>query len=130
MQNASHVVLNQIRILSSPPTNGRSFLVLDVYGRGAHTPSGEAWKQTIYDGLADLHLGPEHLNVAYVDFSNIWDAVLNNGAEGYESFGFVSTDACTDCTEDCNQYGWCTDPDHYFSWFGGYVRIILLADRR
>ena len=85
------------------------------------TPSGEAWKQTIYDGLADFHLGPEHLKFAYVDFSNIWDAVLDNGVEGYESFGFVSTDACTDCTEDCNQYGWCTDPDHYFSWFGGYV---------
>ncbi len=120
MQNASHVVLDQIEILSNPPTNGRSFLVLDVYGRGTHTPSGEAWKQTIYDGLADFHLGPKQLNVAYVDFSTIWDGALD-GVPGYEAFGYVSSDACTSCSEDCNEYGWCKDPDHYFQWFGGCV---------
>ncbi|KAF9034450.1 carbohydrate esterase family 16 protein [Hymenopellis radicata] len=119
MQNASHVVLDQIEILSNPPTNGRSFLVLDVYGRGTHTASGEAWKQTIYDGLADFHLGPKQLNVAYVDFSTIWDAVFDE-VMGYVPFGYVSSDACTSCSEDCNEYGWCHDPDHYFQWFGGH----------
>lgn len=117
MQNASRVVLDQIKILAGPPTNGRSFIVLDVYGRGAHTSSGEAWKQTIFDGLSALH-DEQGLKVAYVDFSTIWDAVLN-GSPGYEAFGFVSTNACADCTADCDQWGWCKDPDHYFSWFGG-----------
>ncbi|KIY65178.1 carbohydrate esterase family 16 protein [Cylindrobasidium torrendii FP15055 ss-10] len=118
LQNASRVVLDKIDLLSGAPTNGRSFLVLDVYGRGQHTPEGEGWKQTIYDGLAERH-AQTGLSVAFVDFATIWDAVLDV-PDGYRKFGYVSTAACAnDCT-DCNEYGWCKDPDHWFSWFGGH----------
>ena len=45
LPQAAQVVINQIKILSSPPTNGISFLVTDVYGRGTHTAAGDAYVQ-------------------------------------------------------------------------------------
>ena len=45
LPEAAQVVINQIKILSSPPTNGRFFLVTDVYGRGTHTVAGDAYVQ-------------------------------------------------------------------------------------
>ncbi|KAK0461141.1 carbohydrate esterase family 16 protein [Desarmillaria tabescens] len=119
MQEAAQVLLDQIKILSSAPTNGRSFMVLDVYGRGTHTPSGEAFKQTIYNGLSDFHIGSDKLNVAYVDFSRIWDGVLGT-TPGYEAFGYTSTNDCVDCSENCDANGWCLDPAHYFYWISGH----------
>ncbi|THU91551.1 hypothetical protein K435DRAFT_673863 [Dendrothele bispora CBS 962.96] len=122
MPAAAQVILDQISILSSPPTNGKSFLVLDVYGRGITAPQGEAFKQQIYDGLSAFHSGNttsgKPLNVAYVDFEAIWNGVLN-GNPGYQAFGYTSPDQCTSCTEDCNQYGWCKDGEHHFYWIDG-----------
>ncbi|KAL1691942.1 hypothetical protein GGG16DRAFT_102132 [Schizophyllum commune] len=118
MQEAANVLLNQLHILASAPTSARNFLVADVYGRGVHTASGEAFKQTIYDGLAAMH-GENGTSVAYVDFSAIWDGVLGSDP-GYAAFGYTSTDACTECTTDCDQYGWCKDWAHWFYWIGGH----------
>lgn len=112
MQAAAQALLNQIEILASPPTNARSFLVLDDYGRGVHAPSGDAYKQTVFSGLYDLHTRTNgtKLDVSYVDFATIWDGVL--GADpGFAAFGYVSTDSCNQCS----------DPDHYFYWISGYV---------
>ncbi|KAK0226048.1 hypothetical protein IW262DRAFT_1359418 [Armillaria fumosa] len=119
LQEAAQVLLAQIKILSSAPTNGRSFMVLDVYGRGTHTPSGEAFKQTIYNGLSDFHTGSDKLNVAYVDFSRIWDGVLG-ATPGYQAFGYTSTNDCVDCSGNCDANGWCLDPAHYFYWISGH----------
>ncbi|RDX52290.1 hypothetical protein OH76DRAFT_1416827 [Lentinus brumalis] len=47
----------KIRRLADAPTNARSFLVTDVYGRGTHTAAGDAFVQTVFPGLHDLHLG-------------------------------------------------------------------------
>ncbi|KAI0314311.1 hypothetical protein OF83DRAFT_1064051 [Amylostereum chailletii] len=119
LPEAAQDLLNQIKILASPPTNGRSFLVTDVYGRGTHTPTGEAWKQDVFSGLSALHLGtdvPARLNVAYGDFSHIWDGVLD-GPPGYEAFGYTSTDSCVQGgTIDPE----CDDPEHYFYWIPGH----------
>ncbi|KAI0634479.1 hypothetical protein C8Q77DRAFT_1055451 [Trametes polyzona] len=129
LQAAAHVILDQIRILASPPTNARSFLIADVYGRGTHTPEGDAFVQTVFDGLHALRTnesiacggvgGP--LNFAFAEFSRIWDGVLGPDP-GYEAFGYVSTDACivncslTECTTD----GMCDDPEHYFYYISGH----------
>ncbi|KAL1739257.1 hypothetical protein HDZ31DRAFT_49672 [Schizophyllum fasciatum] len=119
MQEAAGVLLEQISILASKPTSARNFLVADVYGRGVHTASGEAYKQTVYDGLAKMHQD-EGTAVAYVDFSAIWDGECVLGSNpGYAAFGYTSTDACTECTSNCDQYGWCQDWAHYFYWIGG-----------
>jgi hypothetical protein len=48
LPEAAQVIINQIKILSSPPTNGRNFLVTDVYGRGVHTPDGDAYVQRFF----------------------------------------------------------------------------------
>lgn len=121
MQAAAQVLLEQIKILSSPPTNARSFMVLDVYGRGTTAPSGEAFKQTIFSGLSDFHTATNStkLNVSYVDFATIWDGVLGPDP-GFAAFGYKSTDACTACTSGCSSTGWCLDPEHYFYWISGH----------
>ncbi|KIY44711.1 carbohydrate esterase family 16 protein [Fistulina hepatica ATCC 64428] len=120
MVAAAHVLVEQIQILASPPTNGRSFLVLDDYGRGNHTADGEAFKQTIFSALYDFHQNETlQLNVSFLSFDVIWDGVLYY-PPGYRAFGYTSTAACTECTENCDEYGWCTDPDHYFYWIGGH----------
>ncbi|KAI0752437.1 hypothetical protein C8Q80DRAFT_1145938 [Daedaleopsis nitida] len=144
LQAAAQVILSQIRILASAPTNGRSFLVTDVYGRGTHTAAGDAFVQTIFSGLHDLHLGKNStghdepagagpkLNVAFAAFSRIWDGVL--GADpGFEVFGYVSTDACiTDCSSaPCQTDGMCDDPDHFFQYIPGHPSkegMRLMAD--
>ena len=130
LQAAAQVILSQLRLLASPPTNARSFLLADVYGLGTPTSAGDAMVQTVFSGLHDLHRGinstgqgegldgkppgPE-LNVAFVEFSRIWDGVLGPDP-GYAAFGYVSTDACiVDCSiVFCSTDGMCDDPEHYF----------------
>jgi len=126
MQAAAQDLLGQIELLASPPTNARNFLVLDVYGRGTTAPSGEAYKQTVYAGLSNFHdrvlgLGGSKLNFAYIDFSTIWNGVLGPDP-GFQAFGYVSTDSCTQCTAEngCSTIGECSDPDHYFYWIPGH----------
>ncbi|KAI0703906.1 hypothetical protein C8T65DRAFT_654606 [Cerioporus squamosus] len=133
LQAAAQVILTQIRRLADAPTNARSFLVTDVYGRGTHTPAGDAFVQTVFSGLHDLHLGINStghgeaagegpaLKVAFAEFSRIWDGVL--GADpGFEAFGYVSTDACiTDCSDVfCSTEGMCDDPEHFFQYIPGH----------
>ena len=112
-------LLNQIRILASPPTNARNILVTDVYGRGTHTPSGEAWKQSIFDGLSAFNSGTNGtppLNVAFGDFSRIWDGVLGT-VPGYAAFGYTSSGSCLPFTNTTE--GECDDPKHTFYWLHG-----------
>ncbi|KAL7284835.1 hypothetical protein ACG7TL_002148 [Trametes sanguinea] len=126
LQAAAQVILNQTSILASPPTNARNFLITDVYGRGTHTPEGDAMVQTIFSGLAELRANASAssnttLNFAFAEFARIWDGVLD-GNPGYEAFGYVSTDACiVDCTDtECTTDGMCDDPDHYFYYIPGH----------
>ncbi|TFK82714.1 carbohydrate esterase family 16 protein [Polyporus arcularius HHB13444] len=131
LQAAAQVILAQIRRLADTPTNARSFLVTDVYGRGTHTPAGDAFVQTVFSGLHELHLGINstghgegagpRLQVAFAAFSRIWDGVL--GADpGFAAFGYVSTDACiTDCSDVfCSTEGMCDDPEHFFQYIPGH----------
>jgi len=131
MVAAARTLLKQISILASPPTNGRYFLVLDDYGRGTTAPQGERFKQTIFNGLNQFHLGfdptsntsakveIEPLNVAYVDFFTLWNGVLGSDP-GYQVFGYTNTGWCVNCTwEGCSTNGMCDDPETYFEWIPG-----------
>lgn len=93
LPQAAQVVLDQITLLASPPTNARSFLVTDDYGRGTHNPNGDAYKTKIFQGLAELHSKLPHLQVAFVDFAPLWDAVLGS-TPGYKAFGYASSGYC------------------------------------
>ena len=118
LQAAAQVILAQIRTLADAPTHARSFLVADVYGRGTHTATGEAWKQAVFDGLSAFANGtgvPAPLNVAYADFSRIWDGVLD-GPPGYAAFGYTNTSSCVNGR---TLEGECDDPEHYFYWIPG-----------
>lgn len=114
---AAQVVLDQINLLAGPPTNARSFLVTDSYGRGSHEAAGDAFKKKIFNGLAELHYGPPFLQIGYVDFGYIWDGVLNT-APGYAAFGYNSPGACT--RNSSSLAGVCEDPDHRFYWIPGH----------
>ncbi|OJT04615.1 hypothetical protein TRAPUB_4680 [Trametes pubescens] len=136
LQAAAQVIIDQIRILTSPPTNARAVLVTDVYGRGTHTPAGDAFVQSVFAGLHALRAnatstsmhsedeegkGTGALRVAFAEFARIWDGVLG-AAPGYEAFGYVSTDACiVDCSlTECTTEGMCDDPEHYFYYIDGH----------
>ena len=120
LPQAAQTIIEQINVLSSPPTNGRDFLVTDVYGRGMHTVAGDAYVQSIFDDLRDLHYrDPARLNVAFADFSRIWDGVLGPDP-GYEAFGYTSTESCV-IGDGKSTVGSCDDPEHYFYWIPGWV---------
>ncbi|KIJ64846.1 carbohydrate esterase family 16 protein [Hydnomerulius pinastri MD-312] len=127
LPEAAESLLGQMALLSQPPTNARNFLVTDVYGRGTQNAWGQAWLQSIFDGLAKFHTQAPHLNVAFANFATIWDGVLGSDP-GYKAFGYVSTDACsTGPTTETD----CTDPDHYFYWFSGHPSRVthrIMAD--
>ncbi|KAF8994730.1 carbohydrate esterase family 16 protein [Cyathus striatus] len=120
MESAAKALINRIDILSSPPTNARSILVVDNYGRGTVAESGETFKKTVFSALHELHYTAKKLDVAYVDFSGIWRGVLGP-SPGYAAFGYRSTDACTVCNANgCTMDGMCDDPAGYFYWIPGH----------
>jgi hypothetical protein len=111
-------------------------MVLDVYGRGTTTPAGEMFKQSIYTGLSQFHINGTNNNntntdtcnhqtippidISYINFANIWEGVLGPDP-GFQAFGYVSTDSCTQCTDQlgCTTIGMCDDPEHFFYWIPG-----------
>ncbi|KAI5990304.1 hypothetical protein F5J12DRAFT_863153 [Pisolithus orientalis] len=128
LPQAAEDLLGQIALLSEPPTNARDFLITDVYGRGIHNTWGEAWVQSVFDGLVKLHTQSFlRLNVAFANFATIWDGVLGSNP-GYKAFGYVSADACNPGSTTAAS---CPDPDHYFYWFYGHPSRVthkIMAD--
>ncbi|OBZ76794.1 hypothetical protein A0H81_02963 [Grifola frondosa] len=76
--------LIQIQLLASAPTNARSFLIIDVYGRVMHTSPGEAYKQTIFD---ESHA---------CGYTSTFACIVDCTIEAYTTVGV------------------CDDPAHYF----------------
>ncbi|KAL0575022.1 hypothetical protein V5O48_006951 [Marasmius crinis-equi] len=107
-------VLYRIMQLNSAPTFARNFLVVDNYGRGEKTSEGEAYKQQLFDSIGTLRSSPRYgTNVAFVDFSTLWNGALSNPG----AFGYTNTGACT--LNDKTTDGACADPDHTFYWIPG-----------
>ncbi|KAF8427625.1 carbohydrate esterase family 16 protein [Boletus edulis BED1] len=124
LPEAAHDLLGQMTLLSQPPTNARNFLITDVYGRGVRDAKGEAWLQSIFDGLIAFHAQDPLLNVAFANFATIWDGVLGPDP-GYRAFGYVNTGPCSPGPKSCS------DPDHYFEWFWGHPSRVthkIMAD--
>ncbi|KAH7921926.1 carbohydrate esterase family 16 protein [Leucogyrophana mollusca] len=137
LPEAAQDLLGQMKLLASPPTNARNFLVTDVYGRGTTDASGQAWLQSIFDGLTTFHTGSPPLNVAFANYARIWDGVLGPDP-GYQAFGYTNTSSCV-IGNGTSTVGSCSDPEHYFYWIPGhpskethrimadYVEEVLLA---
>ncbi|CAE6477649.1 unnamed protein product [Rhizoctonia solani] len=113
MPKAAQVVLDKIKLLSSAPTNARSFLVTDSYGYGRHAASGEAYKKKIFNGLAQMQSQVPGLKVGFVDFAYLWDGVVGK-TPGYAAFGYKSIGSCL--VSSSTTEGGCNDPDHTFYW--------------
>ena len=113
---AAQTIINQITRLTKPPTNGRSFLVLDDYGRGSETAAGDAFKQQYFQGLHSLSKSIANFTVAFVDFKAIWSGVLGPNP-GFRAFGYSSSGACT--LGGTSTVGACPNPDQTFYWIPG-----------
>ncbi|KAK7038545.1 carbohydrate esterase family 16 protein [Favolaschia claudopus] len=111
LPEAAAELLTQIKQLASAPTNARNIVVLDDYGRGKHSATGDAWKQAVFDGLSSLRA--QGLNVAFVDFAPLWDGRF--AAFGYANSGaripnLSQTDLSGECSTPLNSFYWL--PNH------------------
>ncbi|KAF7364305.1 Carbohydrate esterase family 16 protein [Mycena sanguinolenta] len=115
-QSAADLIV-LIQVLATAPTNAKNILVLDDYGRGTHTPTGDAWKQAVFDGLSTLRA--EDLNVAFVDFAPLWDAVMGT-SPGFAAFGYETIGPCIPTATQTNLSGECSTPLNSFYWLPGH----------
>ncbi|KAF8608192.1 hypothetical protein BDV93DRAFT_531319 [Ceratobasidium sp. AG-I] len=114
MLAAAEALLGQIELLSQPPTNARSFLVIDDYGRDTSVVLGTHTR--VFNGLAAVRESTPQMKFAYVDFAYLWDGILKS--PGYQAFGYNSTNYCTPSST--STVGACTDPAHTFYWINGH----------
>jgi hypothetical protein len=113
---AAQTIIDQITFLSQPPTNARSFLVVDISGQGKVSPTADAFRQQYFSGLASLHASIADFRVAFVNFLPLWSGVLG-ATPGYEAFGYTSSGACT--VNSSTIVDSCSDPEHTFFWIPG-----------
>lgn len=116
LPQAAADLLAQIKQLASAPTSAKNIIVLDDYGRGTHSATGDAWKQAVFTGLSTLRA--QGLNVAFVDFAPLWDAVLGT-SPGFAAFGYDTSGACIPNLEQTNLTGECATPLNSFYWLPG-----------
>ncbi|KAJ7226673.1 carbohydrate esterase family 16 protein [Mycena pura] len=117
LPQAAADLLAQIQQLAAAPTNAKNIVVLDDYGRGSHSATGDAWKQAVFNGLSTLRA--QGLNVAFVDFAPLWDAVLGT-SPGFAAFGYKTSGACIPNLSQTNLSGECSTPLNSFYWLPGH----------
>ncbi|KAG9037198.1 hypothetical protein FRB95_006451 [Tulasnella sp. JGI-2019a] len=95
MPLAAQDLLNQISLLASPPTNARSFLITDDYGRGKADAKGDAYKLQIFKALGAWYKNQTYsgFKFGFVDFAPLWTAILGP-TPGYAAFGYASSGYC------------------------------------
>ncbi|KAJ7734436.1 carbohydrate esterase family 16 protein [Mycena metata] len=117
LPQAAAELITQIQQLAAAPTRAKNILVLDDYGRGTHSATGDAFKQAVFNGLSTLRA--QGLNVAFVDFAPLWDAVLGT-SPGFAAFGYNTSGACIPNLEQTNLTGECSTPLNSFYWLPGH----------
>lgn len=114
LPQAAADLLAQIERLAAAPTNAKNILVVDDYGFGTHSAIGDAWKQAVFTGLITLRA--QGLNVAFVDFSPLWDAVLGTTPPGFAAFGYKNPGNCIPNADQTTLAGECATPLQSFYW--------------
>jgi len=117
LPQAAAELITQIQQLAAAPTRAKNILVLDDYGRGTHSATGDAFKQDVFNGLSTLRA--QGLNVAFVDFAPLWDAVLGT-SPGFAAFGYDTSGACIPNLAQTNLTGECSTPLNSFYWLPGH----------
>ncbi|KIJ37222.1 carbohydrate esterase family 16 protein, partial [Sphaerobolus stellatus SS14] len=114
---AVQTIVNQITLLTQPPTNARYFLVLDDYDRGSESAAGDAFKQKYFSSLFTLSKKISGFKVAFVVFKTIWSGVLTL-TPAFKAFRYTSSRACV--VNSSSTVEKCGDPDHTFYWIPGH----------
>ncbi|KAJ7311630.1 hypothetical protein DFH08DRAFT_822402 [Mycena albidolilacea] len=109
--------LAQIKQLAAAPTLAKNIVVLDDYGRGGHSATGDVWKQAVFAGLNPLRA--QGLNVAFVDFAPLWEAVLGT-TPGFAAFGYKTSGACIPNLSQTDLSGECVTRLNSFYWLPGH----------
>ncbi|KAJ7861402.1 hypothetical protein B0H14DRAFT_2742166 [Mycena olivaceomarginata] len=117
LPQAAAELLTQIKQLAAAPTLAKNIVVLDDYGRGGHSATGDTWKQAVFAGLTPLRA--QGLNVAFVDFAPLWDAVLGT-TPGFAAFGYKTSGACIPNLSQTDLSGECATPLNSFYWLPGH----------
>ncbi|KAF7364309.1 Carbohydrate esterase family 16 protein [Mycena sanguinolenta] len=91
LPQAAADLLAQIQQLAAAPTHAKNILVLDDYGLGVQSATGDAWKQAVFDGLSTFR--KQGFNVGFVNFAPLWDAVVNT-SPGFAAFGYDTIGPC------------------------------------
>ncbi|KAJ7027729.1 carbohydrate esterase family 16 protein [Mycena alexandri] len=117
LPQAAAELLTQIKQLAAAPTNAKNIVVLDDYGRGTHSATGDAFKQAVFSGLSTLRA--QGLNVAFVDFAPLWDAVLG-ASPGFAAFGYNTSGSCIPNLSQTDLTGECSTPLNSFYWLPGH----------
>ncbi|KAJ7030318.1 carbohydrate esterase family 16 protein [Mycena alexandri] len=117
LPQAAAELLTQIKQLAAAPTNAKNIVVLDDYGRGTHSATGDAFKQAVFSGLSTLRA--QGLNVAFVDFAPLWDAVLG-ASPGFAAFGYDTSGSCIPNASQTDLTGECSTPLNSFYWLPGH----------
>ncbi|KAJ7803613.1 carbohydrate esterase family 16 protein [Mycena olivaceomarginata] len=117
LSQAAAELLTQIKQLAATPTLVKNIVVLDNYGRGGHSATGDTWKQAVFAGLTPLCA--QGLNVAFVDFVPLWDAVLGT-TPGFTVFGYKTSGACIPNLSQTDLSGECATPLNLFYWLPGH----------
>ncbi|EPQ60042.1 hypothetical protein GLOTRDRAFT_30388 [Gloeophyllum trabeum ATCC 11539] len=113
---AAETILYNSLVLASSPTFAKYILLVDNHGLGKETAEGSEYRSKLYGGLAGIQ-SVGHANVGFIDFGELWNAVLN-GSPGYHQFGYVSSGACTESTS--SLFPECIDPFQTFYWMPEY----------
>ncbi|KAJ6546038.1 hypothetical protein DFH09DRAFT_1508309 [Mycena vulgaris] len=117
LPQAAAELLAQIQQLAAAPTKAKNIIVLDDYGRGGHSATGDAWKQAVFNGLSTLR--SQGLNVAFVDFAPLWNGVLGT-SPGFAAFGYKTSGACIPNLSQTDLSGECATPLNSFYWLPGH----------
>ncbi|KAK0194079.1 carbohydrate esterase family 16 protein [Armillaria mellea] len=121
-------ILYELIMLADSPLYAKNILVVDNYGRGNATDEGEIYKQDLFDGIGTLTKKFTDVNVGFINFENLWTAVLGTDP-GYEAFGYTNSGACT--VNETTTVSQCDDPETTFYYIPQYPSTVthrLMAD--
>ncbi|KAJ7447259.1 carbohydrate esterase family 16 protein [Mycena latifolia] len=111
MNQIAGVLVYTILGLTSSTSFAKNILIVDNYGLGKTSPTGDAFKQDLFTSLGTgrrLY----GWNVGFASFNNIWNGVLY-GSPGYAAFGYTDSGVCVQGNATCS------DPAHTFYWTPG-----------
>ncbi|KAJ7894589.1 hypothetical protein B0H13DRAFT_2036102, partial [Mycena leptocephala] len=111
MNQIAGVLVYTMLGLTSSQSFAKNILIVDNYGLGKTSPTGDAFKNDLFTSLGTGHR-LYGWNVGFASFNSIWEGVLY-GSPGASAFGYTNTGTCVQGSQTC------ADPAHTLYWTPG-----------